>query len=117
LAAAILRQVQLIYYQRNGIAKVLRIAARFMSAVWLTAATSIYVVMHAAANHDGIQSIGLAFIPVLIVLVSLLFDWFMLTLFTVAAVLATCGMLATRRYQVISPMSWHWPRHSDAALK
>ena len=71
-------------------------SGRFRSAVWLTAATSIYVVMHAAARRDGIQSIGLAFIPVLIVLVSLLFDWFMLTLFTVVAILATCGMLATR---------------------
>jgi hypothetical protein len=54
--------------------------------------------MHAAARRDGIQSIGLAFVPVLIVLVSLLFDWFMLTLFTVVAILATCGMLATRYF-------------------
>src|SRR6476660_9632883 len=43
-------------------------SGRFRSAVWLTAATGIYVVMHAAARRDGIQSIGLAFVPVLIVL-------------------------------------------------
>lgn len=95
---AVIPQICLVGAGSLAVAFALFRSGRFRSAVWLTAATSIYVVMHAAARRDGIQSIGLAFIPVLIVLVSLLFDWFMLTLFTVVAILATCGMLATRYF-------------------
>src|SRR4051812_6152009 len=60
----------------------------------------VYAVMHAAAKNDGIQSIGLAIIPVLIVIASLLVGRWGLVLFTASAIAVTAAMLAIR-YNVL----------------
>jgi PAS domain-containing protein len=57
-----------------------------------------YAVMHGAAAKDGIQSIGLAVIPMLIVIASLLLGRRGLVVFTASAILATAAMLAIRYY-------------------
>ena len=57
-----------------------------------------YCVLHAAAWNDGMQSIGLAVIPVLIIVGSLVLDRLMFIVFCAAGVLATAAMLAIRYY-------------------
>jgi len=57
-----------------------------------------YAVLHAAAVNDGIQSIGLAILPVLMVVSGLLLDRRRMALFAVAAILATFGMLFIRYF-------------------
>lgn len=58
----------------------------------------VYAVMHEAAICDGIESIGLSSIPVLIIIVSLLLGRWVLVFFTAATILATAGMVAIRYY-------------------
>src|SRR5436190_3475331 len=57
-----------------------------------------YCVLHAAAWNDGMQNIGLAAIPVLIIIGSLVLNRWMFVVLCAAAVLATAGMLAIRYY-------------------
>jgi PAS domain S-box-containing protein len=57
-----------------------------------------YAVVHAAARNEGIQNIGLAILPVLIVLGGLLLDGVRLVFFTAAAVFVTLGMLLIRYF-------------------
>jgi hypothetical protein len=58
----------------------------------------IYVVMHAAARASGIENIGLAILPVLIVVTGLLLDRLTIVIFTATAIVATSGMLAIRYF-------------------
>jgi hypothetical protein len=60
--------------------------------------TITYVVQHLAARSDGIQNIGHAIIPLLIVMCSLLLDGLTLVIFTVAEILAVAGMLSIRYF-------------------
>jgi PAS domain S-box-containing protein len=73
-------------------------SGRLRPAMMLAWLGVLYAVMHAAARSDGIQNIGLVFVPVLIVVASLLLDRRLLVLFTAVAILATCGMLAIRYF-------------------
>ncbi len=57
-----------------------------------------YAVLDTAAVNEGIQTVGLATVPVLIVLASLLLARRMLVLFTGTILLATAGMLGMRYY-------------------
>ncbi len=57
-----------------------------------------YTVMHAAARASGIENIGLAILPVLIVVSGLLLDRLTIVFFTATAILATLGMLAFRYF-------------------
>jgi PAS domain S-box-containing protein len=57
-----------------------------------------YCVLHAAAVNDGMQSIGLAAVPVLIIIGGLVLDRWRFAVLSAAAVLATVGMLAIRYY-------------------
>jgi PAS domain S-box-containing protein len=68
------------------------------SGILLTLFTVGYCVLYAAAWNDGMQSIGLAVIPVLIIVGSLLLGRLMFALFCAAAFVATVGMLAIRYY-------------------
>src|SRR4051794_304240 len=58
----------------------------------------VYAVMHAAAKNEGIQNVGIAIIPMLIAVASLLLDRRALALFTASAILAAAVMLVTRYY-------------------
>ena len=57
-----------------------------------------YTVLHAAVRFDGMQSIGLAILPFLIVLCALLLTRLMIVFFTVGVILTVFGMLATRYF-------------------
>jgi len=86
VAAAALLGVVLSHYGRRR------------AAVLTTFGAISYAVLHASARNDGMQNVGLATVPILIVLASLLLDRLMFaTVFTVA-MLATIGMLAIRYY-------------------
>jgi PAS domain S-box-containing protein len=71
---------------------------RVRLAVLLALLGIIYALMHAAARHDGVQSVGLVLVPVLIVVAGLLLDRLKHVLVTGGAILATCGMLAIRYF-------------------
>jgi len=73
-------------------------SGRLRPAMLLAFLGIIYGVMHAAARNDGMQSIGLALVPVLIMVGSLVLDRLMLLLLTAIAILATSGMLAIRYF-------------------
>jgi PAS domain S-box-containing protein len=79
-------------------ALVLARSGRTKAGILLTLAAVAYAVMHAAARQDGMQSIGLAAVPLLIVAGSLLLNWLKLVLFTAGALIGTGGMLAVRYY-------------------
>jgi two-component system cell cycle sensor histidine kinase/response regulator CckA len=57
-----------------------------------------YAVLHLAARSEGIQNIGLAILPVLIMVGSLLLDSLMLIFFTAGTILAVSAMLAIRYF-------------------
>jgi hypothetical protein len=57
-----------------------------------------YAVLHLAARSGGIENIGLAVLPVLIVLGSLVWNLAMLVCFTAGTVLATMGILTIRYF-------------------
>jgi hypothetical protein len=64
----------------------------------LPLSTIAYAVLHLAGRSDGIQNIGLAILPVLITMASLLLDRLMLVFFTAGTVFAVSGMLAIRYF-------------------
>jgi len=80
------------------VALVLSRSGRIRPAMFLALLAITYAVMHVAAWNDGVQSIGLAIVPVLIVVCSLLLDRLLLVLFTALAILAAFGMLAIRYF-------------------
>jgi hypothetical protein len=59
-----------------------------------------YAVMHVAAVNHGIENIGLAIVPALIVIASLVLGRVSLILFTIGSLLSTAAMLAVR-YNVL----------------
>jgi PAS domain S-box-containing protein len=79
-------------------ALILARSGRTRAGILLTLGGPAYVVMHAAALKDGIQSIGMTIVPMLIIVASLLLDRLKLALFTAAALAGTAGMLAVRYY-------------------
>jgi two-component system cell cycle sensor histidine kinase/response regulator CckA len=71
---------------------------RIRPAMMLPLLTIIYAVLHLAARSDGIQNIGLAILPVLIMVGSLVLRRRMLVLFTAGIILSVAGMLAVRYF-------------------
>jgi hypothetical protein len=67
-------------------------------AMMLPVLTITYAVLHLAARSDGIQNIGLAILPVLIMVGSVLLDRLILVFFTAGTILAVVGMLAIRYF-------------------
>jgi PAS domain S-box-containing protein len=57
-----------------------------------------YAVLHLAARSDGIQNIGLAILPVLITLGSLIFERRTLVFFTAGIIFSVAGMLLIRYF-------------------
>ena len=80
------------------IALVLSRYGRIKPAMMLPLLSIIYVVLHLAARSDGIQNIGLAILPVLIMVSSLVLERRMLLLFTAGIILSVAGMLAIRYF-------------------
>jgi two-component system cell cycle sensor histidine kinase/response regulator CckA len=71
-------------------------AGRIRTGFLLLCAGVSYTVLHAAATHDGVQSIGLTILPVLIVVASLLLERLRLVLFSAGVILSAAGMVAIR---------------------
>ena len=71
---------------------------RIRSAMLLPLFSITYAILHLAARSDGIQNIGLAILPVLIILGSLVLSRLALVLFTAAEILAIVAMLAIRYF-------------------
>ena len=88
LAAGASSLVALVFSRSGGI----------RPAMMLPLLTITYAVLHLAARSDGIQNIGLAILPVLIMVGSLLLDRLMLVFFTAGTILAVVGMLAIRYF-------------------
>jgi PAS domain S-box-containing protein len=61
-------------------------------------ATIVYVVLHLAARSEGIGNIGLAVLPVLIMMGAVVLDRRMLVVFCTGTILAVAGMLAIRYF-------------------
>ena len=80
------------------VALLLSRSGRIRLAMMLPLLTISYAVLHLAARSDGIQNIGLAILPVLIMLGSLVLDRLRLVLFTAGIILAVGGMLAIRYF-------------------
>src|SRR3954466_13291629 len=68
------------------------------SGILLGLAGLAYCAFHVAAKNDGMQSIGLAIIPVLIIIGSLVLHRLMFGVLCAAALFSTAGMLAIRYY-------------------
>jgi len=71
---------------------------RIRPAMFLALLSVTYAVLHAAARNDGIQNIGLAIVPVLIVVGSLLLDSLMLVLLCSGNIQACYATSFSRRY-------------------
>ena len=80
------------------VALMLSHSGRRKPALLLALLSITYVVLHLAARSEGILNIGLAIIPVLIVMGGVLLGRLMVVLFTAATVLGTAGMLAIRYF-------------------
>jgi PAS domain S-box-containing protein len=80
------------------VALMLSHSGRMRSALLLVLLGITYAVMHAAARNSGIENIGLAILPVLIVVSGLLLDRLIIVVFTATAIFATSGMLAIRYF-------------------
>jgi two-component system, cell cycle sensor histidine kinase and response regulator CckA len=91
-------QLALVAGASSVIALVLSRYGRIRPAMMLPLLTIIYAVLHLAARSDGIQNIGLAILPVLIMVGSLVLERRMLVLFTAGIILAVAGMLAVRYF-------------------
>jgi hypothetical protein len=61
-----------------------------------------YAVLTLAVRSDGIQNIGLAILPVLILVGSLVLDRLTLVFFTASIILAVVGMLAIRYFVLMA---------------
>src|SRR5437588_1516376 len=73
-------------------------SGRTRLALWLVLLCITYTVMHLAARSSGIENVGLATVPLLIVVTGLLVDRLTTLYFTATAVLATFGMLMIRYF-------------------
>jgi PAS domain S-box-containing protein len=71
-------------------------SGRTRAGILLTLAGVAYVVLHVSARNDGMQNIGLAVVPVVLVVGSVLLERLKLVLFTAAALGGTFAMLAIR---------------------
>src|SRR3974377_1420369 len=80
------------------VALVLSRYGRIRPAMMLPLLTIIYAVLHLAARSDGIQNIGLAILPVLIMVGSVVLERRMHVLFTAGIILSVVGMLAVRYF-------------------
>src|SRR6516162_7544891 len=89
-------QLSLIAGASSLVALVLSRSGRIRPAMMLPLLSITYAVLHLAARSDGIQNIGLAILPVLIILGSLVFDRRTLIIFTAGIILSAAGMLAVR---------------------
>ena len=91
-------QLALMVSVSSIVALVLTRSGRIKLAMLLVLIGITYTVMHAAARGSGIENIGLAILPVLIVVSALLLDRLTILFFTTTAILATLGMLAIRYF-------------------
>src|SRR4051794_14780338 len=80
------------------VALVLSRSGRRKLAILVPLVSITYVVLHLAARSGGIDNIGLAILPVLIVFGGLLLNRLMTVFFTAAVILAVVGMLALRYF-------------------
>jgi PAS domain S-box-containing protein len=80
------------------VALVLSRSGRTGPAMALPLLSITYIVLHLAARSGGIENIGLAVLPLLIVLGSVVWNLAMLVCFTAGTLLATMGMLAIRYF-------------------
>ncbi len=80
------------------VAFVLSRSGRIRLAIMLPLLSITYAVLHLAVRSDGIQNIGLAILPVLIIVCNLVVDRLTLVLFTGGIILAVVGMLAIRYF-------------------
>jgi PAS domain S-box-containing protein len=80
------------------VALVLSRSGRIRPAMLLPLLSITYAILHLAARSDGIQNIGLAILPVLIILGSLVLSRLTLILFTAGEILAIVVMLAIRYF-------------------
>jgi hypothetical protein len=83
-------------------ALVLSRSGRIRTAMMLPLLCIIYAVLHLAVRSDGIQNIGLAILPVLILVGSLVLDRLTLVFFTASIILAVVGMLAIRYFVLLA---------------
>ena len=91
-------QLALVAGASSLVALMLSGSGRTRPAMFLPLVTITYVVLHLAARSDGIQNVGLAILPVLIMVGSLVLNRLALVLFTTGAILAVLGMLAIRYF-------------------
>jgi hypothetical protein len=91
-------QLSLVVAVSSLVALALSRSGRRRQSIMLPLLTISYVVLHLAARSEGIQNIGHAIIPVLIVMCSLLLDGVTLAIFTAGEILAVAGMLAIRYF-------------------
>ena len=91
-------QLALMVAASSILALVLSRFGRMRLAMFVVLIGITYTVMHAAARASGIENIGLAILPVLIVVSALLLDRLIIVFFTTTAILATVGMLAIRYF-------------------
>ena len=91
-------QLALVVAASSMVALVLSRSGRTRLAMLLVLIGITYTVMHAAARTSGIENIGLAILPVLIVVSALLLDRLTIVFFTTIVILATLGMLAIRYF-------------------
>ena len=80
------------------VALMLSHSGRMRAALLLVLLGITYAVMDEAARKSGIENIGLAILPVLIVVSGLLLDRLIIVVFTATAIFATSGMLAMRYF-------------------
>jgi two-component system cell cycle sensor histidine kinase/response regulator CckA len=91
-------QLALVASASSILALLLSRSGRIRPAMMLPLSSITYAVLHLAARSDGIQNIGLAILPVLIMMASLLLDQLMLILFAAGTIGAVSVMLAIRYF-------------------
>ena len=91
-------QLALVAAASSGVALVLSRSGRIKLAMMLPLLSITYAVLHSAVRTEGIGSIGLVMLPVLIVVGSLVLDRLTLVLFAAGTILAVAGMLAIRYF-------------------
>jgi PAS domain S-box-containing protein len=95
-------QLALVAGASSLVALVLSRSGRIRPAMMLPLLSIIYAVLHLAVRSDGIQNIGLAILPVLIMVGSLVLNGLTLVFFTASIILAVVGMLAIRYFVLLA---------------
>jgi two-component system cell cycle sensor histidine kinase/response regulator CckA len=91
-------QLALLTAAANVVALVLSRSGWTRSAMLLPLLTITYTVLHLSARSGGIENIGIATLPLLIVLASVVWSLKILVWFTTSTILAAAGMLGVRYF-------------------